>query len=129
MAAPADTNSRLTSLRDALLRLHKVLLESERASYEHSIARITSSNQYLGLVLQDPWFAWLHELSQLIVVIDEILDAKEPPTASDADRLVAQARRLITPSETGRGFERQYFEALQRDPDVVIAHGKTAKIL
>jgi hypothetical protein len=130
MAAPADTNSRLTSLRDALLRLHKVLLESERASYEHSIARITSSNQYLELVLQDPWFAWLHELSQLIVVIDELQDARdEPPTENDADRLVAQARALITPSETGRGFERQYFEALQRDPDVVIAHGKTTRIL
>ena len=107
-----------------------MLLESERASYEHSIARITSSNQYLDLVLHDPWFAWLHELSQLIVVIDELQDAKdEPPTGNDADRLVAQARVLITPSETGRGFERQYFEALQRDPDVVIAHGQTARIL
>src|SRR5437762_7625919 len=129
MAAPADTNQRLTDLREALLRLHKVLLESERASYDHSIERITSSNQFLGLVLHDPWFAWLHELSQLIVLIDEIQDAKEPPTGVDADRLVAQARALITPSETGRGFERQYFEALQRDPDVVIAHGKTTRIL
>lgn len=129
MAAPADTNQRLTDLREVLLRLHKVLLESERASYDHSIERIKSSNQFLELVLHDPWFAWLHELSQLIVLIDEIQDAKEPPVAADADRLVAQARALITPSETGRGFERQYFEALQRDPDVVIAHGKTTKIL
>src|SRR5437763_9549589 len=105
MTAPVDTNERLASLRDSLLRLHKVLLESERSSYEHSIARITSSNQFLGLVLQDPWFAWLRELSQLIVVIDEVQEAKEPPVTADADRLVAQARRLITPSETGRGFE------------------------
>jgi hypothetical protein len=129
MAALADTNQRLTDLRNGLLRLHKVLLESERASYDHSIERITSTNQFLGLVLSDPWFAWLHELSQLIVLIDEIQDAEEPPTAADADRLIAHARTLITPSETGRGFERQYFEALQRDPDVVIAHGKTTKAL
>lgn len=129
MAAEADTNQRLTDLRDGLLRLHKVLLESERASYDHSIERITSPNQFLGLVLNDPWFAWLHELSQLIVLIDEIQDGEEPPTADQADRLVAQSRALITPSETGRGFERQYFEALQRDPDVVIAHGKTTRLL
>lgn len=129
MAAPAGTNQRLTALRDALLRLHKVLLESERASYDRSIQRVTSPSQFLELVLNDPWFAWLRELSQLIVLIDEIQDAEEPPTAVDADHLVNRARTLITPSETGRGFERQYFEALQRDPDVVIAHGKTTRIL
>ena len=126
---PSDTQRRLTELRNALLRLHKVLLESERATYDRSIQRITSTNQYLGLVLHDPWFAWLHELSQFVVLIDELQDAEEPPTASDADNLVAQARALLTPRESGRGFEKHYFEALQRDPDVVIAHGKTTRIL
>jgi hypothetical protein len=120
---------RLTDLRNGLLGLHKTLLDSERASYERDVARIKSSNELLRLVLYDPWFAWLHELSELVVLIDETLDAKEPPDGFDADRLIAQARELLTPNETGQGFERRYFEALQRDPDVVLAHGKTRKLV
>jgi hypothetical protein len=123
MADPA--RDRLKNLRNHLLRLHKSLLDSERAAYERDVQRITSTGQYLQLVLNDPWFAWLHELSQFIVVIDERLDDKEQPaTADDAARLTSRARDLIAPNESaaGNGFARKYFEAMQRDPDVVLAH-------
>jgi len=73
---------RLTQLRNGLLGLHKTLLDSERARYERDVERISSSGQLLNLVLYDPWFAWLHELSELVVLIDETLDAKEPPMES-----------------------------------------------
>jgi hypothetical protein len=126
---PASANERLTDLRNSLLALHKILLESERASYERDIARINTKNELLRLVLYDPWFAWLHELSELVVQIDETLDAQEPPEKADADRLIAQARELLSPNEEGQGFEKRYFEALQRDPDVVLAHGKTRKLV
>jgi hypothetical protein len=119
----------LTDLRNGLLKVHKTLLDSERARYERDIQRINSRGQLLGLVLHDPWFAWLHELSELIVLIDETLDAEEPATPSESDRLLAQARTLLTPAESGVGFRKQYFEALQRDPDVVIAHGAAMKLL
>jgi hypothetical protein len=120
---PDRTRERLKNLRNGLLRLHKSLLDSERAIYERDVARITSTGQYLGLVLEDPWFAWLHELSQFIVIIDEALDADEPVTAGDADRLTVQARALISPNEDASdGFGRKYFEAMQRDPNVVLAH-------
>ena len=74
----------LTELRHTLLTHHKTLLDSERARYDRDIERVTSSGQLLNLVLRDPFFAWLHELSELIVAIDETLDGKEPPTAADA---------------------------------------------
>ena len=119
---PDRTQERLRNLRNGLLRLHKSLLDSERALYERDVERITSTGQYLGLVLNDPWFAWLHELSQFIVVIDETLDADEPATPADADRLTLQARALVSPSEEADGFARKYFEAMQRDPNVVLAH-------
>ena len=119
---PDRTRDRLTNLRNGLLRLHKSLLDSERSVYERDVARITTTGQYLGLVLNDPWFAWLHELSQFIVVIDEALDAEEPLTPADADRLTVQARSLVAPSENADGFARKYFEAMQRDPNVVLAH-------
>jgi len=120
---------RLTELRNGLLGLHKTLLDSERAIYERDIAKITSSGELLKLVLYDPWFAWLHELSEFVVVIDEMLDSKEGLGAVDAERLLAQAWDLLAPNEEGVGFARRYFEALQRDPDVVLAHAQTRKLL
>jgi hypothetical protein len=120
---------RLTALRNGLLGLHKTLLDSERAAYERDIARISSSGELLKLVLYDPWFAWLHELSEFVVLIDETLDAEEPPQGIDAERLIAQAGELMAPNETGRGFAKRYFEALQRDPDVVLAHARMRKVL
>ena len=113
---------RLKEVRNGLLRLHKSLLDSERAVYERDVARITSTGQYLGLVLDDPFFAWLRELSQFIVMVDEALDLDEPDAPVDAARLIAQARELIAPSETGDGFARRYYEAMQADPAVVLAH-------
>jgi hypothetical protein len=120
--------TRLSALRNGLLRLHKSLLDSERAAYEKDVARITSTGQYLDLVLNDPWFDWLRELSQFVVLIDETLDLEEPATEADAQRLTGQARALISPSENGERFARRYYEAMQRDPAVVLAHGEMVRV-
>ncbi|MBZ5621135.1 MAG: hypothetical protein LAQ69_20775 [Acidobacteriia bacterium] len=125
---PDRTRERLTHLRNGLLHLHKSLLDSERAAYERDVARITSTGQYLGLVLHDPWFSWLHDLSQFIVLVDETLDFEEPATVEDAGRLIAQARDLVSPSEGGDGFRRRYFEVMQRDPAAVLAHRDMIKV-
>jgi len=93
------------------------------------VARITTSGQFLNLVLNDPWFTWLRELSQFVVLIDETLDFKEDPaTVDDANRLIARARDLVTPSENGPEFARKYYEAMQRDPAVVLAHSDMMKV-
>ena len=127
--AENHARQRLTDLRNGLLRLHRALLDSERASYERDVARIANPNEFLALLMNDPWFAWLRELSGFIVAVDEALAADEPATAQDADRLVAAARTLLAPAEGGKGFVRQYFEALQRDPDVIMAHSAMMKVL
>jgi hypothetical protein len=116
------TRQRLASLRNGLLRLHKYLMDSERALYERDVERIATTGQYLQLVLNDPWFAWLHELSKFIVTIDEALDFGEALTADDAAKLIAQARALVSPSEEGVGFARKYFDIMQRDAGAVLAH-------
>jgi len=119
----------LPQLREALLHLHKTLVESERVSYEQTIGAIKSPNHFLQLLTSDPWFAWLHPLSQLIVAMDEALDAKEPMTPAIADALVKQTRLLLVASETGEGFSKHYDDALQRDPDVVLAQAVVGKLL
>jgi hypothetical protein len=104
------------------------VLNSERAAYEKDVARISTPGEYLNLVLNDPWFSWLRELSQFIVMIDEALDSKTPATAEDAERLIAEARELISPSETGNRFAKSYYEAMQRDPGVVLAHSEMMQV-
>jgi len=119
----------LPQLREALLKLHKALVESERVTYEQTLGPIQSPNHFLQLLTTDPWFAWLHPLSELVVAMDEAMDAKEPMTPQMAGALVKQARVLLVASETGEGFSKHYDDALQRDPDVVWAHGEVAKLL
>jgi hypothetical protein len=120
---------RLKELRDPLLKLHKALIDAERVGYEQTIGPIQSPNHFLQLLTNDPWFAWLHPLSQLIVALDEALAEKEPLTRAGVDALVNQTRLLLVPSETGEGFSKHYFEALQRDPDVILAHAEVTKVL
>lgn len=119
----------LSNLRNALLNLHKTLVESERLSYEKTMGAIRSPSHFLQLLTGDPWFAWLHPLSQLIVAMDEALDEEEPLTARRVEALMKQARLLLAPSERGQEFPRHYYEALQRDPDVVLAHAAATRLL
>jgi hypothetical protein len=124
----AGARQRCAELRETLLHIHKALVDSERISYEGTIGPIQSPSQFLQLLTRDPWFAWLQPLSQLIVAIDEALDAKEPLTVAVVDSLEKQARLLLVASETGDGFAKHYFDALQRDPDVVLAHASISKL-
>jgi hypothetical protein len=120
----------LTDLRNTLLELHKILIDSERAAYERDIEKISTPGQMLGLLIEDPWFAYLRHLSGLVVAIDERLDEKDdPPTPADAKVFVSRARALLTPAEHGNGFGRRYFEAMQRDPAVVLGHAATSRII
>ena len=120
---------RLQPLRNALLALHKALVDSERVSYEQTVGTIPSPGHFLQLLTRDPWFAWLHPLSQLIVAMDEALDGKEPLSMANVDALVKPTRLLLVATENGEGFSKHYFNALQRDPDVVLAHAEVAKLL
>jgi hypothetical protein len=126
----SDFRTRLKEIRDGLLQLHKSLLDSERATYERDVARITTTGQYLDLVLNDPWFQWLRQLSEFIVLIDETLARKEPlATPEEAVELIAKTRSLLVPAEEGTGFARRYFEVLQRDANAVLAHRDMLQVL
>ena len=126
---PEGLRQRLTDLRLALLKLHKALVDSERVGYEKTMGKIQSPNHFLQLLTNDPWFAWLHPLSQLIVAMDEALDAEEPLTTGRVDALANQSKLLLVASENNDGFSGHYFEAMQRDPDVVLTHADVVKYL
>lgn len=133
-APPAPTLSehdqrRLRAVRVDLLQLHKALLDAEQRSYEQLNGRVESSGQLFKLVLHHPRFSWLRTFSDLVVRIDEMLEADEPVSDADVAASIAAVRATVTPNETGTQFERRYHAALQMDPGVVMAHGMLAKTL
>ena len=128
-AEEAKYRQNLSALRLGLMGLHKTLIDSEKAVYEETFGEINSPNQFLQLLISDPWFAWLHPISELVVVIDEMLEAKEAVTGANAVAIVKQTKALLVASEEGQGFPRSYYEALQREPDVVMAHAEVVKCL
>jgi catechol 2,3-dioxygenase len=123
------TRERLRELRTRLLALHKVLLEDARAAYELDRGRVGNNASFLQLVINDPWFAWLHSLTGLIVRIDESVGKDAPTTESDAAAIFDQVEKRLTASEGGEEFQKRYFEALQRQPAVVLAHADVRRLL
>ena len=115
-------------LRHALLRLHKALLDDERVSYERVYGRIASNGEFLQLVLSHAWFAWLRPLSRLIAQLDE-LEVEGTSPSAEITAFMASVRTLITPAEEGTGFGKHYYDALQRTPDVVLAHAAVRALL
>lgn len=127
-ATEFDSN-KLREVRQSLLRLHKALLENEREVYERAHGRIETTYKFLDLLMRDPWFDWLHRLSELVVQMDEMLDGEEPPDAESVSGVIDQARTLLIPAEKGPEFQRKYFNALQNSPDVVVTHAEAIKLL
>ena len=125
----AEARVRIVDVRHALLNLHKALLDDERIQYERARGRVESSGALLQLVLHDEWFAYLRPLSSLVVQMDELLDAEES-TELEAEALVAQARALLTSDASGTGgLGERYRGALQRTPEVILAHAEVIKLL
>jgi len=124
-----DTPARqkLVALRQALLRLHKTLLDMERRDYEKAHGVVTTGELF-RLVVDDPQFAWLHNISEFVVRIDEALSSDEGVTEAGAHISISLARKLFAPTETGDGFQKQYFDAIQRDPAVVMEHAELVRL-
>jgi hypothetical protein len=120
--------SRLRALRLSLLRLHKSLLDDERARYERIHGQVLAA-QLLQLVINDERFAWLHAVSELVVRIDEMLDAEEPVMSENVRGVNDYTRALLAPSEEGDEFQRKYLAAIQREPGVALAHREVKKVL
>jgi hypothetical protein len=121
-------HQRLSELRIKLLHLHKVLLETERFTYEQVRGQV-SSGELLQLVISHEQFAWLHRLSALIVQIDELLDDGESVTPEAMEAIASDIRTLLSPDELGDEFAMKYNRALQRSPDVVLAHADVVMLL
>ena len=136
---PPDTNSsamennqgaareKLITLRLALLRVHKTLLDMERREYERANGKVTVGELF-RLVIDHQQFGWLHNISEFVVRLDETLAGENPVTPEDTRTAISLARKMFAPSESGDAFQKKYFDAIQSDPAVVIDHAELARL-
>jgi hypothetical protein len=123
----SPAREKLLALRLALLRLHKTLLEMERREYQRVNGHV-SAGELFRLVIDHPQFAWLHNISEFVVRLDEALAAEAPITPQDTSIAITLARKMFAPSESGDGFQKKYFDAIQLDPAVVMEHAELARL-
>jgi hypothetical protein len=122
--------SPLSDLRERLLALHKLLLDGETRAWQARHGREVSGHALFRLLLEDPQFAWLRALSGLVSRIDAALDEVDDrsPSAERDRAFLLETLRLLRSDGQGT-FEIKYREALQRSPDVVVAHAAVMKIV
>lgn len=123
---PSSTRVRL--VRVALVTLHKVVIDAERARFEQSRGRIDNPHAALHLVMQDPFFAWIKPLGQAVVRMDEWLADERLRMTIEPEALVAEVRALLD-GRSDAVFAAEYRRALQDSPDVVVAHAQLTAAL
>ena len=116
----------LEDVRRALLRVHRALVDAERAEHERRHGAVTGA-EFLHALMDDLRYAWLRPLSELVIAFDETEEeaakAGEPVRDDAARTLVDAVRRLVAPPDSQTAFGRRYADLLQREPELVLAHG------
>lgn len=126
--ATPDDRTHLFKVREALLNLHKALLNVERARYEQNVGPVANEFEFFRLVTSDPSFAWINPMTTLIVQIDEQVASKEPITVGAVEALYSETRAVLA-STTGTPFQAEYNQLLQENPDLVMKHSAVMQAL
>ena len=110
----------------ALREVHRALVQAVRAAYERDVGPAGGPGRPLRLLTEDPYFAWLHPMSELIVDLDSLLTQELLPPGTVAG--VRQEINRLTQAG-GSPFWDNYAPLLQSAPDVVMAHGRLRRAL
>ena len=119
---------RLRDARNLLLKLHKNLVDHERAIWEGINGPVTSG-QFLNVLLEDKDFVWLRKFSTLIVDIDEMFAQKDGYAAEAVDLHLEKLRQLISMTDEDEDFKAKYQAALQQDLDAASRQGDLRSLL
>jgi hypothetical protein len=123
-----DKTELLRNGRNLLLKLHKNLVDHERAIWEGMNGPATAG-QFLNVLLEDPDFSWLRKFSTLIVDIDEMFAQKDGFPTEAVDLHLSKLRDLIAMKDEDEGFKAKYQAALQQDLDAAARQGDLRLLL
>src|SRR5436190_20945304 len=126
MAVESGHKPALLEVASALREVHRALVGAARAAYEREVGPAGGPGQMLRLLTEDPYFAWLHPMSELIVDLDSLLTQELLPPGT-----VAGVRQEIDPLTQAGGSPLwdKYAPLLQSAPDLVMAHGRLRRAL
>jgi len=108
----AELSERLKKLTDRCARCTSRTKETQVA-YERQHGPVQGPGELLQLLIRHPDFAWLHPLSELMAVADELLNPQcEVPVAPEEAAVVRnQVERLLLSDEA---FSARYRDVLQQ---------------
>ena len=113
----AELRAALRDTSKQLIALHRHLIQAAKDDYTFATGITPAPAELLRLLTEDPFFAWLKPMTELIVAIDEMARVDFEP--ADAHEI---GRRLNAMLETDAEFASHYVPILQREVDVTIAH-------
>ena len=114
--------------RDLLLKLHKSLVDYERATYE-TFNGPTNSGEFLNVLLTDPDFEWLRRFSTLIVDIDEMFAQRDGFTEEAVNSHLERMRNLAAMEGEDEYFKAKYQIILQNDLDAASLHAELKRMI
>lgn len=114
--------------RDLLLKLHKDLIDHERAIWEGINGPATPA-QFLNVLLEDRDFSWLRRFSTLIVDIDEMFAQKDGYSEEIVEIHLNKLRELVSMKDEDEEFKAKYQAALQQDLDAAARQGDLKLLL
>ena len=123
-----ENAERLRDARNLLLKLHKNLVDHERAIWEGMNGAVTSA-QFLSVLLEDRDFAWLRKFSTLIVDIDEMFAQRDGYSAESVEIHLTKLRELVAMEDEDEEFKAKYQAALQQDLDAAARQGDLRLLL
>lgn len=126
----AESTQLARTVRQRWLELHKLLLDAERAEYERMAGSATAPATLLQLLIADPQFAWLRQVSRLIVALDEALSIRKPAPPETLHGLLQQSRDLLEGRAGGEDdFQGKYRVALAASPEAARLHAELISLL
>jgi hypothetical protein len=118
----------LKEIRNEMLRLHKTLLDIEKANYEAEFGKL-SPNQLLQLLFENERFTWLRTISTLIADIDEMFASRKGIDENLKRELYNKTRDLFDEEAVGNEeFKAKYHANLNTETNVAFHHVKILKL-
>ena len=117
-------------LSKQLRRLHKDLLDFQVLIHQDLTGKKLGPYEILHLSIQDPEFAWLRKLSEMIVAIDIQEEENSNLQKSDFDKIKAEVNHLLfSENELNHDFQFRYQNALGKKPELSIHQAQLMKSL
>ena len=122
MITLTNDRDKIGQISSALMKIHKLILEHLMEAREQATQTQIPPNERLNLLLNDPEFAWLRTLSQMMAYVDEIYFQKEAILESQVEDIYNKVDGLFSLQNESE-FTYRYKQAVVTIPDLMMAHG------